>query len=171
MISAAVWAKQTQNFGVIRQLAKLSDLIRDQCVTRFDDFYKFLATNCRTRVAHIFWWFFGLFPIMPQSCKECRLLLGHAWGKLGIWSHCSWCKLKYNENPFRKRQTSIIIELVKLVTGKYLANFGTKDFYVRHFIESLLLKFNFFKWAKPVPFLFIFALFTWKLHHKFDYKL
>ena len=40
-------------------------------VTRLGDFYKFLATNCLTKVAQMCWWLFGLFLIMSLFSKKC----------------------------------------------------------------------------------------------------
>ena len=53
-------------------------------VTRLADFYKFLATNCLTKVAQIFLWLFGLFQIMSLLYKKCiGYFLGNFRGKLG----------------------------------------------------------------------------------------
>ena len=46
-------------------------LSHEPSVTRLGNFFKFLAKNCLTRVAQIFWWHFGLFSIMSLLCKKC----------------------------------------------------------------------------------------------------
>ena len=48
-----------------------SAFIRLISVTRLGEFYKFLATNCLTKVPQIFLWLFGLFLIMSLLCKKC----------------------------------------------------------------------------------------------------
>ena len=63
-------------------------------VTRLGDYFKFLATNCLTKVAQIFWSPFGLFLAMKLLCKGVWLLFWQFLGDLGqtiysiIWS--SW---------------------------------------------------------------------------------
>ena len=52
-------------------------------VTRLCNFYKFLATNCLTKVAQIIWCLYGLFLIMSLLCKSVWLLFGQFLGKLG----------------------------------------------------------------------------------------
>ena len=49
-------------------------------MTRLGDFYKFLATNCLTKVAKIYWCLFGLFLIMSLLCKLCGYYLGYIQG-------------------------------------------------------------------------------------------
>ena len=82
-------------------------------VTRLGDFYKFLATNCLTKVAQTFWWlFWGLFLKMSFLFKKCvatfrqylweirQLFIpssGHTGGKLGAnvinqSGHTAWVK-------------------------------------------------------------------------------
>ena len=64
-------------------------------VTRLGDFYKFLATNCLTKVAQIFWSLLWQILIMPLSCKKCANIVQAIFGRNQpifysiIWSHCS----------------------------------------------------------------------------------
>ena len=51
-------------------------------VTRLGNFYKFLISNCLTKVAQIFRWIFGLFLIMSISCKKCVNTFGAFWGEI-----------------------------------------------------------------------------------------
>ena len=49
-------------------------------VIRLADFYKFLTTNCLTKVAQIFWWL--LAEITSLLCKKVYLLFGQFWGEI-----------------------------------------------------------------------------------------
>ena len=52
-------------------------------VTRLGDFYKFLTTNCPTKVAQIFWWLFGPFcNNVTIMWKVSGYFLGNFRGKL-----------------------------------------------------------------------------------------